>query len=340
MSSGQGRGARGMTGCEPAGATRAAPPAPGYRGRFAPSPTGRLHAGSLVGALASYLDARAHDGVWLVRIEDIDGPRTVPGADRAILETLARFGMESDEPPVRQSTRTGQYAQALERLERAGLIYPCGCTRKEIADSLASAHARHTTLAYPGTCRDGLNGKAARAWRLRVPDGPDAIVTFEDRWQGRQTQDLALEVGDFVLKRADGQWAYQLAVVVDDADQGITHVVRGADLLDSTARQIYLQRCLGAPTPSYMHVPVVVNADGEKLSKQTGARELDVDDPLPALVAAARHLGLALERDPSGHERTASLTHDALPYRSLDAFYTDAIAAWAAQYAAINRRER
>lgn len=297
-----------------------------YRGRFAPSPTGRLHAGSLVGALASYLDARAHRGVWLVRIEDIDGPRTVPGADRAILDTLARFGMESDEPPVWQSARTARYAQAFERLEQAGHIYPCGCTRKEIADSLASAHARHTTLAYPGTCRDGLNGKAARAWRLRVPDGPDAIMTFEDRWQGRQTQDLALEVGDFVLKRADGQWAYQLAVVVDDAEQGITHVVRGADLLDSTARQIYLQRCVGVPTPSYLHVPIVADARGEKLSKQTGARELELDAPLPALVAAARHLGLELERAPGGNE------DDASPYRSLDAFYADAIAAWAKRF--------
>lgn len=315
-----------MTGTHRSDETRAATAARGYRGRFAPSPTGRLHAGSLVGALASYLDARAHGGVWLVRIEDIDGPRTVPGADRAIIETLARFGMQSDEPPVWQSTRTAYYAQAFERLERAGYIYPCGCTRKEIADSLASAHARHTTLAYPGTCRQGLNGKAARAWRMRVPQGPDAIVTFEDRWQGRQTQDLALEVGDFVLKRADGQWAYQLAVVVDDAEQGITHVVRGADLLDSTARQIYLQRCLGIATPSYLHVPVVANAQGEKLSKQTGARELDAEEPLPALVAAARHLGLELELGANGDRQAAPL------YRSLEAFYADAVAAWGKQF--------
>lgn len=307
-----------------------------YRGRFAPSPTGRLHAGSLVGALASYLDARAHHGTWLVRIEDVDGPRTVPGADRAILETLARFGMESDEPPVWQSTRTARYAQAFERLEQAGHIYPCGCTRKEIADSLADAHARHTTLAYPGTCRHGLNGKTARAWRVRVPDGPDAVITFEDRWQGRQTQDLALDVGDFVLKRADGQWAYQLAVVVDDAEQGITHVVRGADLLDSTARQIFLQRCLGRPTLSYLHVPVVIDAQGEKLSKQTGARELDVDEPLPALIAAARHLGLELDRAESGTgtgNGSADGSDTAAPsYRSLDAFYADAVAAWAKRF--------
>ena len=337
----EGRGARGGVTDVAGAASSPATQAPGastdvsvsvsrsasvYRGRFAPSPTGRLHAGSLVGALASYLDARAHGGVWLVRIEDIDAPRTVPGADRAILDTLARFGMESDEAPLWQSTRTARYEAAFEGLERAGLLYPCGCTRKEIADSLASAHARHTTLAYPGTCRQGLNGKVARAWRLRLPDGPDAVVTFEDRWQGRQTQDLALEVGDFVLKRADGQWAYQLAVVVDDAEQGITHVVRGADLLDSTARQIYLQRCLGVPTPSYLHVPVVVDAQGEKLSKQTGAQELDLDAPLPALVAAARHLGLELEHAPGGRESAAP------PYRSLDAFYADAVAAWAKRF--------
>jgi glutamyl-Q tRNA(Asp) synthetase len=315
MSPGPGRGTRGVTDTPVSGETPAQTPRLSYRGRFAPSPTGRLHAGSLVGALASYLDARAHGGTWLVRIEDIDGPRTIPGADRAIIQTLARFGMQSDEPIVWQSARTPLYAQALAQLERAGLVYPCGCTRKEIADSLANAHARHTTLAYPGTCRLGLHGKPARAWRLRVPDAPDAVITFEDRWQGRQTQDLALEVGDFVLKRADGQWAYQLAVVVDDAAQGITHIVRGADLLDSTARQIYLQRCLGVPTPSYLHVPVVANAQGEKLSKQTGARELDASEPLPALVAAARHLGLALKTDATDH-------------RSLDAFYTDALAAW------------
>ncbi len=319
----QGHAAGGVNGRatpSPSGAAGSERP---YRGRFAPSPTGELHAGSLVGALASYLDARAHDGVCLVRIEDIDGPRTVRGADRAILETLARFGMQSDEPPIWQSARTERYALAFARLEQAGLIYPCGCTRKEIADSLASAHARHTTLAYPGTCRHGLRGKTARAWRIRVPEGTDAIVRFEDRWQGPQQQNLALDVGDFVLKRADGQWAYQLAVVVDDAEQGITHVVRGADLLDSTARQIYLQRCLGAPTPVYLHVPVVVDANGEKLSKQTGARALDNDDPLPALVAAARHLGLALPAQGNG-----SAAPNAQPYRSLDAFYADAIAAW------------
>lgn len=297
-----------------------APGEGGYRGRFAPSPTGPLHFGSLVGALASYLDARAHAGSWLVRIEDIDGLRTVRGADRHILATLERFGMRPDEPPVWQSTRTGHYAVALEQLTQAGLVYPCGCTRKEIADSLANARARHTTLAYPGTCRHGLKGKLASAWRLRVPDGAAARISFEDRWQGQQTQDLANEVGDFVLKRADGQWAYQLAVVVDDAEQGITHVVRGADLLDSTARQIYLQRCLGISTPTYLHAPIVVGAHGDKLSKQTGAEPLDASRPLPALLRAARHLGL----NSAAEGRACS---------SLASFYAAATAAWAVRFA-------
>jgi glutamyl-Q tRNA(Asp) synthetase len=287
-----------------------------YRGRFAPSPTGPLHFGSLVSALASWLDARAHRGTWLVRIEDIDGPRTVPGAAEDILATLARFGMHADETPVWQSQRMPRYAQALEQLKSTGLIYPCGCTRKEIADSLLHAHARNTTLAYPGTCRHGLNGKPARAWRLRVPDGDAAVMTFEDRWQRAQTQNLATEVGDFVLRRADDQWAYQLAVVVDDADENITHIVRGVDLMDSTARQIFLQHCLGVPTPQYLHVPVVTNEHGEKLSKQNGATALDSDKPLEALHAAARHLQLELELDGSHHT-------------TLDGFYKTATSAWA-----------
>lgn len=336
MPPGQGRRARSVSEATTAAEQRLPSLQRPYRGRFAPSPTGPLHAGSLVGALASYLDARANGGSWIVRIEDIDGPRTVPGADQAILRTLARFGMESDEPPVWQSARTARYARALETLETSGLVYPCGCTRKEIADSLANVHARHTTLAYPGTCRRGLNGKVARAWRLRVPDGAAAIVTFEDRWQGPQTQNLAAEVGDFVLKRADGQWAYQLAVVVDDAEQGITHVVRGADLLDSTARQIYLQRCLGLPTPAYLHVPVVANAQGEKLSKQTGANALGEDDPLPALVAAARHLGLRLAAETDRHATAGGSPIQ--PYSSLDAFYADAVAAWARRLAGLPMR--
>ncbi|MDR5742408.1 tRNA glutamyl-Q(34) synthetase GluQRS [Caballeronia sp. LZ029] len=286
-----------------------------YRGRFAPSPTGPLHAGSLVSALASFLDARAHGGSWIVRIEDVDAPRTVPGAADEILATLAHFGMHSDEAPVWQSARGDAYQAAFERLQTAGFIYPCGCTRREIADSLVHAHARHATLAYPGTCRDGLHGKPARAWRLRVPDGDAAVVTFVDRWQGPQAQNLATEVGDFALKRADGLWAYQLAVVVDDADAGITHIVRGADLLDSTARQIYLQQRLGVPTPAYLHVDVVNNDAGEKLSKQTGAAPLDRHAPLEALVEAARHLDIRV----SAH--------------SLDTFYSAATAEWAKRFA-------
>lgn len=270
-------------------------PAPHYRGRFAPSPTGPLHQGSLVTALASWLDARAHGGVWIVRMEDLDEPRCVPGAAEDILAALSRLGLHSDEPVVRQSRRHAYYEQALASLTARGLVYPCGCTRREIADSLVRVHARHRTLAYPGTCRQGLQGKTARAWRLRVPDGDAARIRFEDRWMGTQIQDLSTEVGDFVLKRADGQWAYQLAVVVDDQAQGMTDIVRGADLLDSTARQIYLQACLDAPTPRYLHVPLVLADDGEKLSKQNGAAPLVLDTPAAALVAlknAAAHLGL------------------------------------------------
>ncbi|BCQ22776.1 tRNA glutamyl-Q(34) synthetase GluQRS [Caballeronia sp. NK8] len=285
-----------------------------YRGRFAPSPTGPLHAGSLVSALASFLDARAHGGRWIVRIEDVDTPRSVPRAADDILATLAHFGMHSDEPPVWQSERGAAYAAAFERLQQTGLIYPCGCTRREIADSLVHAHARHATLAYPGTCRDGLHGKPARAWRLRVPDEDAARIGFVDRWQGPQTQDLATEVGDFALKRADGLWAYQLAVVVDDADAAITDVVRGADLLDSTARQIYLQQCLGVPTPAYLHVPVVNNSIGEKLSKQTGAAPLDRNAPLDALAEAARHLDINV------------------PAHSIEAFYSAATTEWAKRF--------
>ncbi|CAG9178392.1 tRNA glutamyl-Q(34) synthetase GluQRS [Cupriavidus respiraculi] len=277
----------------PSDSAAPAVPAALYRGRFAPSPTGPLHMGSLVTALASWLDARAHGGKWLVRIEDIDHPRCVRGADGQILQTLARLGMHPDEPPVWQSQREAHYAAALRQLEETGHLYPCGCSRKEIADSLVHARERHQTLAYPGTCRNGLHGKPPRAWRVRVPTGDAATLCFDDRWQGRQCQDLETELGDFVLRRADGLWAYQLAVVVDDGLQGITHIVRGADLLDSTPRQIHLQHLLGWPTPAYLHVPVVVNALGEKLSKQSGAESIDAMAPLEALRAAGRHLGVA-----------------------------------------------
>jgi len=280
-------------------------------GRFAPSPTGPLHAGSLVAAMASYLDAKAHHGQWLVRIEDIDEDRTVPGAAEDILHTLASLGMQWDGEVVYQSRRKDLYEAAFRQL--AGHTYPCGCTRKEIADSRLGI-ASDGAAVYPGTCRNGLApGKVARAMRVRVPELAEdgETIAFEDRWLGTVTQHLASEVGDFVLKRADGFWAYQLAVVVDDAAQGVTHVVRGADLLDSTARQIYLQRLLHLPTPSYLHVPVITNALGEKLSKQTGASALDLAHPLDALNAAAQFLGMRIDPAPSVAE-----------------FWKRAIAAW------------
>lgn len=268
-----------------------------YVGRFAPSPTGPLHAGSLVAALASWLDARAHGGRWLVRIEDVDTPRCVPGADRFILEQLARCGLMPDTPPVWQSQRGALYEHALDRLKAAGWAYPCGCSRKDIELALAAqgvAHQRHGERVYPGTCRKGLSGKPARAWRLRTvhADGLAVVIDWTDRRLGPQRQDLSAAVGDFVLKRADGLWAYQLAVAVDDGAQGITHIVRGEDLADNTARQIHLQRLLGLPTPRYLHTPLVLDAQGEKLSKQTGAQALDTRDPLTAVRAAASVLGL------------------------------------------------
>jgi glutamyl-Q tRNA(Asp) synthetase len=259
-----------------------------YRGRFAPSPTGALHAGSLAAALASWLDARAHDGTWLVRIEDLDPPREVAGAARQILGALARFGMSSDEPPVYQSTRADLYAQALRRLEASGLVYGCACSRTDIAAAQQALGLPPDV--YLGTCRAGTAGRPARALRVRVPD---EVVGFVDRACGPFAQDLAREVGDFVVRRADGLWAYQLAVVVDDGEQRITDVVRGADLLDNTPRQFWLQQALGLPTPRYLHVPVVTNAAGEKLSKQTGAAALDLANPLAELERAWRHLGFA-----------------------------------------------
>jgi len=267
-----------------------------YRGRFAPSPTGPLHAGSLVAALASWLDARAHQGQWLVRIEDVDTPRCAPGADHTILEQLAQCGLVPDEPPAYQSQRGALYQQALDSLVARGLAYPCGCTRQDIARALEAsgqARERHGELVYPGTCREGLDGRPARAWRLdtRV----DTHIAWIDRLLGPQIQDVAREVGDFVLKRADGLWAYQLAVVVDDAAQGITDIVRGEDLADNTARQILLQRALGLPLPRYLHTPLVLGANGEKLSKQNGAQALDTSQPLAALRQAGLVLGLWLD---------------------------------------------
>jgi len=279
-----------------------APPAQTpYRGRFAPSPTGPLHAGSLVAALASWLDARAHGGVWLVRIEDVDTPRCVAGADVEILAQLAACGLVPDEAPVWQSARSGLYEPALLRLTDAGWVYPCGCTRSDIEGALrqrGTPRPRHAELVYPGTCRDGLHGKPARALRMRTSLGsPHSEVPIEwhDRRLGQQRQQLAEAVGDFVLQRADGLWAYQLAVVVDDAQQGITHIVRGADLADNTPRQIHLQRALGLPLPQYLHTPLVLGADGAKLSKQNGARALDLHDPLAALHTAGAALDIAVQ---------------------------------------------
>ena len=262
-----------------------------YRGRFAPSPTGPLHAGSLVAALASWLDARAEGGVWLVRIEDVDTLRCAAEAAQTILVQLAACGLHPDEPPCWQSTRGAAYESALQTLLASGHAFACACTRAEIeAYWLARgvAHQPGAERVYSGTCRHGLRGRPARAMRFRA----EGRVDWHDRRLGRQTQDLAAEVGDFVLKRADGLWAYQLAVVVDDAAQGITQVVRGADLADNTARQIALQRALGLPTPGYLHAPLVLAANGKKLSKQNGAQALDLSDPLPALQAAAAVLGL------------------------------------------------
>ncbi len=252
-----------------------------YRGRFAPSPTGPLHFGSLVAAVASWLDARSRGGEWLVRIEDVDTPRTVPGAADEILRALEAFGLDWDGEVAWQSRRTDRYEAALERLRALGLVYHCRCSRKEVADS---ALAGIEGAIYPGTCRTlGLEATSAAAQRLRVAESP---VEFDDRVQGRVSQDIAREIGDFVLKRRDGLHAYQLAVVIDDADQGITEVVRGADLLQSTPRQILLQRTLGLPPPRYLHFPVAANARGEKLSKQTIAPAVRGGDGAEALIAA------------------------------------------------------
>lgn len=285
-----------------------------YIGRFAPSPTGPLHAGSLVAALASWLDARAHKGKWLVRIEDTDASRCMPGAGNTILQQLADCGLVPDEVPVYQSQRGDLYQRALDQLIAAGMAYPCGCTRLDIAVALAAAgrsRARHGEIVYPGTCRHGLNSKNSHSWRFfsefsdakmagaqQIPAtaATDLIATgkvhWTDRRLGAQTQDVSREVGDFILKRTDGFWAYQLAVVVDDAAQGITHVVRGEDLANNTARQILLQRALGLPTPAYFHTPLELAADGEKLSKQNGAWPLDTSDPRALLGKAGETLGL------------------------------------------------
>ena len=280
-----------------------APCAGRYIGRFAPSPTGPLHAGSLVAALASWLDARAHGGQWLVRIEDVDTPRCVPGVDQTILAQLTAFGLVPDAPPVYQSQRGHLYQSVLDSLVARGLAYPCACTRADIAQAnaaLGRVKPRHGELVYPGTCRPengGLRGRPARAWRLKAPAADQALWHWVDRRLGPQTQDLAQTVGDFVIKRADGLWAYQLAVVVDDADQRITHVVRGEDLADNTPRQQWLQHCLGLPTPSYLHTPLVTDAHGEKLSKQHGAPAVQAHQALSELRRAGESLGIHVSAD-------------------------------------------
>ena len=267
-----------------------------YRGRFAPSPTGPLHPGSLAAAVASWLDARAVGGEWLLRMEDVDATRTVPGAAEDIISTLASFGLEWDGAIAWQGERRARYEEALGALRSRGLVYRCRCSRREIADS---ALRGIEGAVYPGTCRErGLDAAVEGADRFRVAPGP---VTFVDRLRGRLVQDVAADVGDFVVKRRDGLHAYQLAVVVDDADQGITDVVRGADLLWSTPRQVVLQQALGFSTPHYLHVPVVTNAAGEKLSKQTHATPV-VPGDAGALREALRFLGQPWELPGSPRE--------------------------------------
>lgn len=295
-------------------------PASTYIGRFAPSPTGPLHAGSLVTALASYLDARAHQGQWRLRIEDVDAARTLPGAADSIMQTLHACGMHWEGEVSWQSRHQARYQAAFDRL--APHVFACGCSRREISDSHHSQGGESVGV-YGGACRNGLAaGKTARAYRLRVPAAGelDACIRFEDPLVGPVRQHLATAAGDFILKRADGFWAYQLAVVVDDAAEGVTHVVRGYDLLDSTARQIYLQHLLGVATPVYLHVPLVQDGCGEKLSKQNGAAPVDATRPLSALLEAARFLTLDVEKA-----------------ESLEAFWRRALPCWASRFGPATR---
>lgn len=262
-----------------------------YIGRFAPSPSGPLHLGSAVAAVASYVDARAHAGSWLVRIEDLDTARVVAGATDTILQQLDSLGMRSDGEVLYQSRRLAAYQSAFNALLSLNLIYPCGCTRREIADSVLRLQSELPLVErpYPGTCRHGLpEGRQGLSWRLRVPEG---AVSFNDRWLGPMSQDVARIVGDFVIRRADGIWAYQLAVVVDDAAQGVTHIVRGQDLLSSTARQQRLASMLGYAVPEVLHVPLVTDESGFKLSKQNHAAALDLTQPLEILQKSWQILG-------------------------------------------------
>jgi len=264
-----------------------------YRGRFAPSPTGPLHFGSLVAAVGSYLDARHHQGEWLLRVEDIDSPREVAGATDDILRTLELLHMAWDGPVVYQSKRIQLYEEALDELQQQGHTYDCGCSRKEIADS--AIHTPTGTV-YPGTCRNGLPaGHSPRSMRVCVHN---AVISMQDRLQSGLHQQLQTDTGDFIIRRADKLIAYQLAVVVDDADQAINHVVRGSDLLESTPRQIYLQQLLGLPTPSYLHLPVATDAGNAKLSKQNFAAPITADDSHRAVLDALRFLHQALPDSP------------------------------------------
>jgi glutamyl-Q tRNA(Asp) synthetase len=256
-------------------------------GRFAPSPTGPLHIGSLITAVASYLQVKSQGGSWLVRIEDIDAPRQMPGADQLILDTLGSHGLHWDGEVVYQSQRHAYYQQALQSLQQQNLLYACRCSRKEISDSLNAQQGLEGVI-YPGTCREQHLSFDQHAIRVRVTDQP---ISYSDLIQGSMTQTLSEDIGDFVLRRADGIFAYQLAVVVDDAMQGVTHVLRGCDLLDSTPRQIYLQQCLALPTPEYAHIPVISNRAGEKLSKQTLAPALQSQDALENVFLALQYLG-------------------------------------------------
>ena len=262
-----------------------------YTGRFAPSPTGLLHIGSLLTAVASYADARSNGGKWLVRMEDLDPPREMPGAASHILHMLEAFGFEWDGEVAYQSRRYALYEETLCRLQTAGLVYPCHCSRK---DWQAGARRGADGFVYNGRCRHpgqrpALQGKQP-AWRIRVPD---RVIGFSDGIVGGYAQNLAGDIGDFVLLRADGYWAYQLAVVADDAEQGVTHIVRGQDLLVSTPRQIYLQQCLGVPTPQYAHLPLLTNAQGQKWSKQTLAPALDLNRREQLLRQVFRYLNLS-----------------------------------------------
>lgn len=279
-------------------------PAGGYRGRFAPSPTGPLHAGSLVAALGSWLDARKHNGKWLLRIEDLDTPRCTPEASEQIQAQLLACGLSWDEKIIYQSGRQAAYHSALEHLNSLGCLYACTCSRQTISNTLARLRIetpRNQEMIYPSTCRPAnlmsnpteTFKDLGKAWRIAIP--PNCHIEFEDLALGRQIQNLNLEVGDFVLRRSDGLFTYQLAVVVDDAEQGITHIVRGEDLLSNTARQIHLQNVLGYQRPYYLHLPLVLDQYGEKLSKQTLATQINTQDQKHSLIElrkAVQHLGL------------------------------------------------